>query len=193
MKLRSIAVAAALFAAFSAHAALDVYTDRAAFLAALSSHTTDALDDIGDGPLSGLDRGAYAWTMSSYGCNSGPSQCGSNEDDGMFYPAYVWTYGSGTFVFDAPINAFGLSFGNYNASLASVELAGATHSVPSGGGFLGIVDTSGTFTSVSYSASGSGSLFDNVVYGATAPVPEPDALALMLIGVAGLGFATRRR
>lgn len=88
-KLTRVAVMGAdLTSALSAQAALDVYTDRAAFQAALAGEVVDDLNDVADGHLpGGMDRGADSFTMDSFRCASGPGQCGDNVDDGMFYPA----------------------------------------------------------------------------------------------------------
>lgn len=63
----------------------------------------------------------------------------------------------------------------------------------SNGGFLGILDTESSFSTVSYSASGSGSLFDNVTYSAMGPVPEASTCALMAVGSGVIAFMARRR
>lgn len=176
----------------NANASVITYTDRAAFESAAGSYTVDNLNDVSDGTKpTGLDRGAYSFTMESFGCSSGPSQCGDNVVDGFFYPAYVWTYGGGSFNFTSAIHAFGLDYGNYSSSTASVTLNGYSSSV-SNGGFFGIID-SDAFTSATYAAQGSGSLFDNVTYSAqqASQIPEPGSLALVALGLAGL--AARRR
>ena len=122
----------------NASAGVITYTNRAAFEAAVGSFTTDNLDNVQQGSLpAGLNRGNYAFTMNSYGCVGGPGECGDNQIDGFFYPAYIWTYGSGSFNFTSPIYAFGLNYGDYERSTASVTLNGYTASTTNGG-FFGI-------------------------------------------------------
>lgn len=184
----------AFLASLSAQAAVLTFTDRAAFEAAVSGHTIDRLNDLTDGPANNIDRGAYTINIQSYGCSSGPYQCGDNSAQGFEYPAYLWTYGGGTFEFGRAINAFGIDFGTYQQSQAQVSLNGQAYS-SANGGFFGIIDTTNTFTTVNYAAGGSGSLFDNVTYGmaGAAEVPEPGSIALFGIALAGAGFLRRRR
>lgn len=187
------ALAGLTFFTANVSAAVMTYTDRTAFEAAAASYNIDSLNDITDGHKpTGVDRGAYSFTMNSFGCNSGPGQCGDNTVDGFTYPAYIWTYDPGSFIFDSAIYAFGLDYGNYSSSTASVILNGYSASTTNGG-FFGIID-SNAFTTVTYSATGSGSLFDNVTYSATQTnqVPEPGALVLMGLGLVGLAVARRR-
>lgn len=183
----------ASLASISVQASVLTFTDRAAFQAAVAGYTVDNLNSLVDGPRSVTDRGAYSINMSSFGCSSGAGQCGDNSPQGFTYPAYLWTYNSGTFTFLAPINAFGIDFGFNGSATPSVTLNGEQYS-RANGGFFGILDTAATFTTVSYASLGSGSLLDNVTYGATnqQAVPEPASLALLMIGLSGIGAMRRR-
>jgi hypothetical protein len=178
----------AFLASLSAQAAVLTFTDRAAFEAAVSGYTVDDLNDLDDGFMNTIARGAYSIEIESFGCKSGAFQCGDNSAQGFQYPAYLWTYSAGTFEFSNAINAFGIDFGAYRQSTANVSLNGQAYS-SANGGFFGILDTSNTFTTVSYSAGGSGSLLDNVTYRTPSPaqVPEPGSMALFLIALAGFG------
>jgi hypothetical protein len=185
----------ACLATLSAQASILTFTDRAAFQAAVAGYTVDNLNNLtdGEGRDASINRGDYTIHIESYGCASGPGQCGDNSASGFVYPAYLWTYNAGTFDFANAINAFGIDFGMYGSPLATVSLNGLQYS-KTNGGFFGIIDTENSFTSVRYAAGGSGSLLDNVTYGVAGAqeVPEPGSIALLLIGVAGLGSLRRR-
>ena len=175
------------------NAALIKYTDRSAFESALGSFTVDDFEDMTtNGPQNrGMTRSDYKFDMNSYRCVDSLT-CGDNSADGFEYK-YIYTISSGVFKdFRNPINAFGLDFDRYNNDLASVKLNGIHHSV-TGSGFLGLIDTMNPFTSVKYIGPGAGSLFDNVTYGNAVSVPEPSNLALLAVGLFGLGFARRRK
>ena len=195
MKKKYGAALVALLASLSAQADVLTFTDRSAFEAAVAGHTVDNLNDVTDGGNSTLDRGAYKLNIQHFGCNSGPFQCGDNSAQGFAYPAYIWTYGGGTFEFARAINAFGIDFGAYQQAVAHVSLNGHAYS-STNGGFFGIIDTANSFTTVNYGAGGSGSLLDNVTYGVAgagaSEVPEPGSIALFAIALAGVGALRRR-
>jgi hypothetical protein len=59
--------------------------------------------------------------------------------------------------------------------------------------FLGVTDAGG-IKAIRISNSSGGIELDHIQYGTMmAPVPEPTTWALMLLGLAGIGFAVQRR
>jgi len=192
VKMKKIALLFWFVFSMNASASIITFDDRSIFENYVNTYTIDDLENITHGSISGADRGEYDFTMSAYGCHNHPGDCGNNSVDG-FSSNYVWTYGNGSFNFDNSINAFGLDFGHYNSNTALVSLNGFTSTVTNGG-FFGIVDTSNMFSSISYVAQGSGSLFDNVTYGTTAQsVPEPSSFVLLALGITGLGFSRKKK
>lgn len=189
----SLLLASLMFFTANASAAIMTFSDRTAFEAALFEFIIDDLNDVQDGYLdAGLDRGAYSFNMISFGCNSGPGQCGDNSSKGFNYPAYIWTYSNGSFTFDAPIYAFGLDYGYYYDQSSSLILNG--FSVPvANSGFFGFISST-AFNTVSYIAD-SGSLFDNITYSYTGtdsmPVPLPGTFGLLALGLIGMVYRRR--
>lgn len=86
--------------------------------------------------------------------------------------------------------SFTVSLGSLS-STQSANASGATYSID----FTPLTDQSGAklaFTTLTAPDSVHGVVLDSIVLSASA-VPEPQAWALMLAGVAGLGFTARRR
>jgi hypothetical protein len=77
---------------------------------------------------------------------------------------------------------------------AANMLLGSTNvSVPSGGsGFFGVISDTDVITRVSVNNTSAFDVIDDVAFG-TASIPEPGTLALFGLGLAGLGFARRRK
>lgn len=211
--LSSVAVVAWLAAPGAVQAAITTYTTQASFLAAVTAPGTDSFDDLSlaapvNGPLA-RTAGSY-----SYSASVGPAST-------FFYPASdgvvdIWLASNNR---QDTITASGFStgvtavggyfFGSDNAGLStpatlltvSATDADGTTTVsllnPNTTTFHGFVSTGG-LTSLTLwvgAAQGSGetnvypTLNDLTLAGA---VPEPQTYALMLGGLALLGWAARR-
>jgi hypothetical protein len=204
--LKTLSIAALLCTASAAHADVTVYTDRAAFLAAITLAGTDTFNDLGgtpyDSPLARM-AGGYGYLASA-----GPV-------DG-FYPAGgaadIWlaaNVAADTITFSnfAPgVRAFGGSFfatdingvfapgrtlvltASDGANVRTVNLYDATTAT-----FLGFV-SSDPLASVSLRPDGvAGSVYWATANDVILAVPEPASCCMLLAGLGLVGLAARRR
>lgn len=187
-----------MFISFSASAGIITFNDRAAFENYVGSVTVDSLDTTNHYSSSGdLSNDDYSWTMSDYACinSSGCNSYGSGNPFVNGTNDWVWTYGSGQFLMNFGVRAFGLNYANpYNATQAQVGLNGYNSGLNANGSFFGIATDDGSLlTSISYSQFSSYQAFDNVSYAKTIrSVPESSALILFMLGLAGISLIRRK-
>jgi hypothetical protein len=217
MKLNHLAVLAALLAGAStgANAALTVYTDRAAFQAALTGGfaTENFNTVVGETSFQAAPLVLGALTLQGAGANQlnrnfidqPPALFPQfNVDGTAFAHLLVNTAGGGSNVtlgFASSVFGFGADFAGLQDDQIRTELTVGgevvTPSVTVGdtGRFLGFLSDT-AFSTVNFrhvgNSIGDGFGMDNVVFGGVAALPEPQGLALVLTALACLGWATRR-
>jgi hypothetical protein len=210
LSLKTLSLAVLLFTAAAAQADVTVYTDRAAFLAALSASGTDTFNDLTLSEIgTPLNRTAGAY---SYQASAGPVS--------DFWPAGsaadVWlatqvandtiTFAS----FSAGVRAFGGNF--FGSDIAGVFTPGRTMVLTATDGttartvnlydtttatFLGFI-SSDPLASVTLHSDGlPGSVYwataNDVAMGMVSQVPEPGSYGMLLAGLGLVGFVARRR
>jgi hypothetical protein len=204
LSLPSLALAALLCSAISAQAQITIYTDQAAFLAAVTNAATDTFDDLPMSPLpTPLARMAG---MYSYSASAGPAS--------IFFPAGIGTdRWLSTAVSSDSITFSGFSPGVYalggfffgsdadgqftpGSTLTLTALSGATETVtlndPMTSSFLGFTSNA-PLVSLVLSAAQNGTAVWPTANDLTLAVPEPGAYGMLLAGLGVVGFAARRR
>lgn len=212
----ALALAALLSLTGAAQAAITVYTTQASFMAAVGSAGTDTFDDLS---YTGRSAGPLARTAGShsYTAEAGPTSdfypAASFDGSDVFLAPTArqdTLFASG---FSAGVNAVGGYF--FGSDLNGVETPAAllTVSVTDSSGtttesllnpgaayttFRGFVSTGGLTLLTLWAGAAQGSGEDGVWPSLNnltlaVAVPEPQSYALMLGGLALLGWATRRQ
>lgn len=207
------AVAAALFAlsmGSAAKAAVSLYTNEGLFQAAAGALTFESFEtaSLNTATSVGFPGGTFScsgstWCPGFFGISTLTALDGTQS-------VFFATPDSATFTFNSPISAFGIwidGFGDVGTTTMTVTTSGGALFNPfssfngspignfANGLFVGIVDTTGTFSSVTFSATqpNDGVFFDRLQYSAGTAVPEPLAWQLMIAAFGTLGLAMRRR
>lgn len=135
--------------------------------------------------------------------NTGVGSCGfalcGGDTDGNGWFLYQYG-GSSTFTFKKPVSSFGAYFSGLQTgdTIDWTDSTGAQSiTIPvdyySGGmAFVGFKDAGQSITSVTVNSPGDIIGVDDVLY-AGGGVPEPATWAMLILGVAMIGFAARRR
>ena len=208
----ALAAALTLGSVGGASAAITTFTDRGAFQAALGGFSIENFNSVvGEPSFQSSPLIVGSLTLQGFGTqfdrnfiDQPPQQFSVFDIDGTTnVNAVTADGGTGgfTITFASAVTGFGADFAAFqDFVLRSQIVIGSDIVQPAINGgnvvqFLGYTSTT-PFTSVRFEGVGAadGFAFDNVTFGGVAAaVPEPATWAMMLIGFAGLGFASQAR
>ena len=207
---RAVAAAALLACAGTSQATVVVYTSEADFLAALSGTVgTDTFDDLVPGTAYGGPLARSAGSL-DYSVGAGPSSAtiygaGSSGDAWLstnFATDAVTFNGFAAGTYAAGANVFGSDIGGNSIRLTSItvtatDASGTTTETlkrTNTGTFIGFIsDSSLDSFSVAAVQGRFRTIWPTVNNFVIAAVPEPETYAMLLSGLAVLGFVAARR
>ena len=190
------------------NATVTTYTNRAAFLAAITGATNIDFNGLSGGlqtQYSSLNLSGVTFTTNGSMYVVNPAYySGYNIDGTDVLGSFYAGLNDITATLPGGVSAVGTDFGGLFGSeefgflLSTGDFYSTTvPAATSGPSFVGFITDTGTFSSVDmFNRDGSYGIYDNFVYGvgSSSTVPEPGSLAMIIgVGVSGAGLLLRRR